>query len=1302
MPDVLRRDADQLEELEALRARLMELEEIEVMRVTEEQERFNSLQVLDEYAKQLEESRDKLARLLRAGSAVQSAGTVQQALQKIADAVGHAGWGSVSVGLFDNWQVVQSAYFGCSQSDIEYLETHRRPPEDRARFYGPDFERFKISRSYFVPADSLSTVISMENVVPGRREVQPGDTWDPMDLAYVPLYGTNGKIIGSINCDDPVDGRRPTAETFFYIELFADLAARKVETAHLLEGQYRSEAARRQTEEKYRAVFEGSADGFFLMDELFRDCNPKACELWACTPEEIIGHSPVEFSPEFQPDGRRSSDVAHEYIAKAMAGDPQRFYWVHKRKDGFLLDCEVTLATVNLNGERLVHAIVRDITKRRSAERERETILRILEIANSPDSQERMIPRIFEEIGKVVPIENYYLAIYDENTGLTRFPHFVDAMDSPPPPLRLGNTLTSWVIRRGCPLRLDSKGLRRLEKAGKIELLGSPAKSWLGVPLKFQSRSIGALVVQSYDTDGRYTKEHQHVLSAVAGQIAGAVERARAEEALRFTQFTVDRAADALFWIGRDGGILYVNDAACKQLGYSRMELLSMNVSDLEPGAIPTDQWDAYWEEVKRVGAVTRETCHRTKSGDSIPVELSVNHLEYDGKEVHCAFARDISERNRVNEERQAMAALVENSSEAIVMATEQGKLLYLNDAAANLVGVPDVTEALAIPFEQFLAPESFEAITAARSAAIDEGHWEGELLVRRLDNSELVPVQVHSFTIRRPGSGEVAAIGAVAHDLTERKKSEQAVRESREQYRGLVELSPDAVVVHQDGKVVYANAAAARLYGADDVEHLLGRTVVEFVHPDDREIVAQRISEMLAKGIDVPLIEERFLRLDGSTMDVEVAAISSTFQGKPAVQVVCREITERKRAGADLARFRKAVESSGEVIFMTDSQGIIVFVNEEFTRLYGYAPEEVVGKVSPRILKSSVHSPDDYRLFWEALKAKQVVKGELVNRDKQGRIVHVEGSANPILDDHGVVIGYLAVQRDISDRKHSEERISLLNQCFLSFGPEPVENINRLVALCGELMDATCALYSVLDAGMLCSIGTWRAPADLPRVSDPQGHICHDIITRGSDEFIVVRDLQNSPYYATDPDVRNYDLRTYAGQAVKCGESIVGSLCVVYQRDVVPTEEGRKLMGVVAAAIGIEEARIRGDASRRESDENLRWLMSNLDEAVMLSNVDECLLYANAAMGKLMGCGVDALVGHNLSEFLDEDSYEFIKSQTKLRRDGVRSRYTLNMKDYSGHCRTVEIMAMPQFDDHGNVTKVFSMVHEARTSASR
>jgi two-component system sensor histidine kinase UhpB len=127
---------------------------------------------------------------------------------------------------------------------------------------------------------------------------------------------------------------------------------------------------------------------------------------------------------------------------------------------------------------------------------------------------------------------------------------------------------------------------------------------------------------------------------------------------------------------------------------------------------------------------------------------------------------------------------------------------------------------------------------------------------------------------------------------------------------------------------------------------------------------------------------------------------------------------SQSKHTQSELNLFRKAVEKSGEVIFLTDREGTITYINPEFTRLYGYSSEEVIGKSTPRILKSGSMTRLDYERFWETLLDRQIVRGEFINKCKDGSLVTVEGSANPILDENENIIGFLAIQRDITQRK--------------------------------------------------------------------------------------------------------------------------------------------------------------------------------------------------------------------------------------------------------------------------------------------
>jgi len=131
----------------------------------------------------------------------------------------------------------------------------------------------------------------------------------------------------------------------------------------------KTEDALRDSESKYRTLFEGSADGIFLMTDLFTDCNEQACRLWKCRREDIVGHSPVEFSPPLQPDGQSSETAARNRIERALAGDPQYFYWQHQTKDGALLDTEVSLKALTISGKTFLLATVRDVSARKRAER---------------------------------------------------------------------------------------------------------------------------------------------------------------------------------------------------------------------------------------------------------------------------------------------------------------------------------------------------------------------------------------------------------------------------------------------------------------------------------------------------------------------------------------------------------------------------------------------------------------------------------------------------------------------------------------------------------------------------------------------------------------------------------------------------------------------------------------------------------------------------------------------------------------------------------------------------------------------
>ena len=148
-----------------------------------------------------------------------------------------------------------------------------------------------------------------------------------------------------------------------------------------------------------------------------------------------------------------------------------------------------------------------------------------------------------------------------------------------------------------------------------------------------------------------------------------------------------------------------------------------------------------------------------------------------------------------------------------------------------------------------------------------------------------------------------------IIRDLTDRKRAEEALRESEERYRLLIETLPDAVVVHSQGRIVFANPASAKLLGAASPADLLGRPVIEFVHPDYRELVLKRIRQSLSEGVLAPITEEKFIRLDGTEIYVKVTSIPFSYAGQPAMLTLINDITERKRAEEALKETKEHLE---------------------------------------------------------------------------------------------------------------------------------------------------------------------------------------------------------------------------------------------------------------------------------------------------------------------------------------------------------------------------------------------------------
>jgi PAS domain S-box-containing protein len=206
--------------------------------------------------------------------------------------------------------------------------------------------------------------------------------------------------------------------------------------------------------------------------------------------------------------------------------------------------------------------------------------------------------------------------------------------------------------------------------AGKISVSSIPLLS-----------KEGALI----PVESKYTLGHWGGREALFGVSRDVSERIRTQEALRFTQFSVDHSADAAFWMGPDARFIYVNHAASFSLGYTRAELLMMTMHDIDPDSKP-DTWPDHWREVKERGSFTMESRQRARDGRIFPVEITVNYVEFEGNEYNCAFVRDISKRKLAEEElrrlRNLLGNIVDSMPSVLVGVDTQGKVTQWNREA--------------------------------------------------------------------------------------------------------------------------------------------------------------------------------------------------------------------------------------------------------------------------------------------------------------------------------------------------------------------------------------------------------------------------------------------------------------------------------------------------------------------------------------------------------------------------------------------------------------------------------------------
>lgn len=529
---------------------------------------------------------------------------------------------------------------------------------------------------------------------------------------------------------------------------------------HDISERKRAEEALAASEASYRGLFQSVAEAIYIQDQqgLFLDVNLGAERMYGYPRSFFLGRTLEALAAP----GRNDLAAAQAAVERAFAGELQQLEFWGQRADGQEFPKEVHLYPGVYFGQKVVITIARDITRRKRSEealarRDRllESVARAVDALVTRSTFQEGVQEALHSLGQGADVDRVYIfenhedAISGEVFCSQRFEWVREGIAPQLPNPVLQNIsyrrdVPRWYAELFAdrPIRGLVRDLTLLERA-----LLEPQEivSILVVPVRIEGRFWGFIGYDDCRQERQWNDNELAILTAVAGSIGGAISRQKTSEALQLTQFTVDHASTATYWVDQSGRLLRVNLAACRSTGYSADELLGMRVEELDP-AFPPEVWLSHWQELQARGAMTIETAHRAKDGHFYPVEISLNYLEFQGTGYNFAFARDISERKQAEEELRHHLEQLRRTLEGTVNAFSS--LLDQKDpyTAGHQKRVTEL--ALRIGRQLGLAADSLEGLKVAGSLHdIGKITIPSEILSKpaKLNEMEMLMVQGHS-----------------------------------------------------------------------------------------------------------------------------------------------------------------------------------------------------------------------------------------------------------------------------------------------------------------------------------------------------------------------------------------------------------------------------------------------------------------------------------------------------------------------------------------------------------------------------
>jgi PAS domain S-box-containing protein len=778
--------------------------------------------------------------------------------------------------------------------------------------------------------------------------------------------------------------------------IFRDITERK-----------KTEESLRESEEKFRSIFESATDTMILLDTAGRilDVNKKAIEVYGGSKEELIGKHFTRIcvgivSPAIIPKVVKA-------FAEGLANKKPRLNVTIKNKKGqeIFLECSNSIIK---KGDKVVATLViaRDVTERKEAE---QTSKEAEEKYRSLFENSRDVTLTLDLKGKVTSI----------NKAAVEYGFKVDEL--------VGKNMLKFVSKRYWPKLVKDVAQIALGKTaeGRIEMQtpkGDKIAEYRSNPIFSDNRVVG---IQTILED---TTEHE-----------------KAEEALRESEEKYrnlfESAMDAIVTLDLKGSITAVNNSVLR-FGYEKEDLVGKNILDF----VSKEYWPAVMRDFSKVaqGEPAKNEVELAVPTGKILVEYHAGAIVRENNVAGVQInIRDVTERKKseelLRESEGRFRGLFESIQDPVgIFVGREGRLIDYNAAFKKSSGYTD-EELKGKAFLDFVHPDDHAMVLEKYQTKYSEEELPLAYEIRGMNKKgESIPLELSVSTYKQ--KGKVIGIEVIHRDLTERKKAEQALKESEEKHRGLVELAPDGIVaVNTEGIVTSVNRSFLRLVGYDSEEGIVGKPFMELKTNRTEDIPKfQSMFKSLMKGESPSPVEFLYVRRDGTSRWAEVHPGLLIKDGKPVgAQVIMRDVSERKNTEKlnqeNQQKFEQLFMSNPEAAVYVDPHERVLNVNPRFTELFRYSFDEVKGKFLDDFVVPEDRKKEALMLAQKG--REEYVYHETVRKNKEGSLIPVALSSAPIVLQ-GQHLGDIVLYKDITERKKAEverretmEKVQMMNE---------------------------------------------------------------------------------------------------------------------------------------------------------------------------------------------------------------------------------------------------------------------------------